>query len=111
MIVETQETPTGAVYTLRKVPYGYQWSTTGTPAKTLSGLFVELNDAKRAFGQYLSVLSDDKQRLKYEPTPEEELDVLTKKHELVAFASKYGIEIPPALSRPTQIKKMLKDAL
>ena len=111
MIIQTLESPTGALYELHKVPYGYQWVSKGSTSKSLSGLFVELNDALRAADRLKNSFGDEKARLKYEPTPQEELDKLTKKEELLHFAKLHNIEVPPALSRPTQIKKMLKEEL
>ena len=111
MVYECLSTPTGVLYELVRGSYGYEWKTDGKTAKLMSGTFLTIDDAKFAGMRYCSTLSDDKQRLKYEPTLIEELDMLTKKDDLLNFAEKCNMQVPPALSRPTQIKKMLKDAI
>lgn len=105
------KTPDGVEYWLDNSGYGWQWKTAGSTSKLLGGIFLSIEDAKNAFKGLCSTRSDDKLRLKYEPTPLEELDILTKKDELLGFANKHNIEVPAGLSRPTQIKKMLKASL
>lgn len=107
-IIETIE---GTKYSLVKSSYGFEWTGVGQKSKLLSGTFLNIGDALLASKRYISSLGDDKQRLKYSPTEVEELDILTRKKELLDFAEKHGISVPPALTKPTQIKKMIRDNL
>lgn len=104
-------TPDGVNYTLDSSGYGWKWTSAGSVPKMIGGVYLSIQDAKNAFISLCSTRNNDKLRLKYEPTLLEELDVLTRKQELLDFAEKNGIHVPAGLSRPTQIKKMLKEAL
>lgn len=88
----------------------YRWKAhQGSLHSSLDQGFVYRNDAKNAMKHYDKVILD--KGYKDESTTLEKLDILTKKDELVSFAKTQGIDVPPGLTKPTQIKKMIKAEL
>ena len=106
-------TKNGKEYTLDMMEGSvmYHWIGSGVNHKLISGAFLCKPDAIAAMRNYEENSLEDRVRPSVESTPLIELDKITKKAPLLEFAEQHAIEVPPALSLPVQIKKMLKSVL
>lgn len=89
----------------------YHWVGSGISHPRISGGFLTKPDAMEAMQQYNDFFLEKKERIEIESTPLIELDKLSKKVDLVEFAKEYDIHVPNALTKPTQIKRLIKDNL
>jgi len=101
-------TANGKTYTLRMKDgdFFYRWYGDGKLPKQLSGGFTGIDVAVKAANLYLRTV-DDVKVLKSAKARETLLDSLSKKKDLLEFASKEGIEIPETMKMPLQIRKYL----
>lgn len=102
-------TQKGSVFTL-EFDGLYRWKRSeGALPANLKQAFVFKGDAINAVMHYDHNI--EKEGYKDESTSLEKLDVLTKGDELRAFAKTHGIEVPAGLTKPMQMKKMIKAEL
>ena len=94
--------------------YGYRWKGANVP-EALRGMWTDPIAAKSVAQSYLIGYHKRKERkaqlVNPERTPLEDLNVLTRKAELLEFAVKHNIEVGADKKNPSQIKAYIKKVL
>jgi hypothetical protein len=110
---KTYTTKNGKTYKLEMLENTilYYWKGSGNMHHRISGGYLTKPDAMIAMQQYDDFFLNKKERIEIESTPLIELDKLSKKLDLLEFASQHGIHVPNALTKPVQIKRLIKDNL
>lgn len=94
--------------------YGYRWTGKSVPVR-LQGLWLSPIDANNAAIEYQSQITKKAEKkallVNYERTDLEELDILTRKDELLSFANSRGIDVPQDKKNPSSIKAFVKKSL
>jgi len=83
----------------------YHWRGNSIPT-CMQGSFTGKTEAMRMLDIWN--LTNRKDTIDYTLTPLEQLEVYTRKTELIPFADSLGIELPDNMSNPAQIKKFIR---
>lgn len=112
-VAESVQRPNSEI-NLEFTGYGYKWVGKSVP-KSMQGLWLnpeEAVQASKSFEKELAAKAEHKAKhVNAEITDLEQLDILTRKHELLDFAESRGLEVPSDIKQPSKIKKLLKETL
>lgn len=110
MIIERAGTP----LLLKFNGFGYVWEGSSIPNE-LKGLWTSKPEAEMAARGYKKQLEEKAERKKeiinWERTPLEELNLLSRKADLLDFAMGSGINVPEDKKSPAAIKSFIKKTL